>query len=356
MSFSSRLVRVIRRALIGLAIAATLVAALIVEENWRGACAWRHFVTDFQARGGKLDPAAYRHPPVPADLNFACDPTLAPFLSELTPKAEATRLEAAYGYRSWSGATGPDAVPQAQPIVIAVRRAAQERPLADFAAGHPLSLNLGHLLTLSQLLLARAQGELEADRNEDAFADAWAALRLGEGCADCRPGTLLEVMVGTAVWMKEFPILQLAKHKAAWSSARWEKINATLVSVQWSSALRDAGAQHVAAVIQLVDGNDPAFQKSEPWWAISGWQKLGLIRMCQLTDIGVADAVSSDGVVLPEGIERLKASEIQAKHSLAPWDRYLAFRGTSWSGVLEKMRVKWAEFARIEATLGNSQG
>ncbi len=59
-----------RRALIGLAALATLVAIFYLEEDWRGKRAWEICKAGLKAKGEVLDWNAYIPPPVPDDQNF----------------------------------------------------------------------------------------------------------------------------------------------------------------------------------------------------------------------------------------------------------------------------------------------
>jgi len=62
--------RNVRRALIGLAILATLVAIFYTEEDWRGQRAWENCKRELEAKGEVLDWNAYIPPPVSDDQNF----------------------------------------------------------------------------------------------------------------------------------------------------------------------------------------------------------------------------------------------------------------------------------------------
>ncbi len=66
--------RWIRRILIGLAVLATLVAALYTEEDWRGKRAWENFKREYEAKGEKFDWHAFVPPSVPNDENFFTAP------------------------------------------------------------------------------------------------------------------------------------------------------------------------------------------------------------------------------------------------------------------------------------------
>jgi hypothetical protein len=79
--WSFRSWRNFRRLLIGLAILATLVAALVTEEDWRGRHDWESYKLQLEAKGEKLDWQAFVPPPVPNDQNFFCAPIVAEALN-----------------------------------------------------------------------------------------------------------------------------------------------------------------------------------------------------------------------------------------------------------------------------------
>ena len=69
--------RLLRWGLIGLAVLATLAAALVTEEDWRGKHDWEVYKRDAEARGERLDPAGVIPPTVPDDQNFFAAPIVA---------------------------------------------------------------------------------------------------------------------------------------------------------------------------------------------------------------------------------------------------------------------------------------
>lgn len=75
--------RLLRWGLIALAILATLAAALVTEENWRGKRAWENYQRDAKARGERLDIASVIPPAVPDDQNFFCAPIVAEALEQI---------------------------------------------------------------------------------------------------------------------------------------------------------------------------------------------------------------------------------------------------------------------------------
>ncbi|EEF59610.1 hypothetical protein [Pedosphaera parvula] len=76
--------RVLRYGIIGLLWIVTLVALLVVEENWRAKRAWESYKAELEAKGEKLGIGGLIPAPVPDDQNFAQTPFLAP-LFELNP-------------------------------------------------------------------------------------------------------------------------------------------------------------------------------------------------------------------------------------------------------------------------------
>lgn len=73
------------RALVTLAVSATLVALFYAEENWRGKRAWKAYEQKLVASGVELSWRKYAPPLVPAEQNFAMTPFLAP-LFDFNPK------------------------------------------------------------------------------------------------------------------------------------------------------------------------------------------------------------------------------------------------------------------------------
>lgn len=69
-----------RRFLVTLAGFATLIAIFYAEENWRGKRAWKNYVREQEARGEKMDLAAFIPPPIPEDQNLALCPLFKPVL------------------------------------------------------------------------------------------------------------------------------------------------------------------------------------------------------------------------------------------------------------------------------------
>jgi hypothetical protein len=69
-----------RRLLVTLAGFATLIAIFYAEENWRGKRAWKNYVRAQEARGEKMDLAAFIPAPIPDDQNLSLCPLFKPVL------------------------------------------------------------------------------------------------------------------------------------------------------------------------------------------------------------------------------------------------------------------------------------
>jgi hypothetical protein len=75
----------------------TLIALLVVFENWRGRRAWRAFVAESKAAGEDLRPEAVIPPPVPAVENFAAIPLFGPLFDYTNARMGGIAGEAVWG-------------------------------------------------------------------------------------------------------------------------------------------------------------------------------------------------------------------------------------------------------------------
>lgn len=81
-----------RRLLFGFTCLFTLIALFYAVENWRGKHAWTSYVREQEARGEKMDLAAFIPPPIPDDQNLALCPLFKPVL-DFRYSNEQDRLE-----------------------------------------------------------------------------------------------------------------------------------------------------------------------------------------------------------------------------------------------------------------------
>jgi tetratricopeptide (TPR) repeat protein len=73
--------RLLRRALVGVAVLITLVALLVTEEDWRGKHDWESYRHKWEAKGEKFDAQAFAPPAVPDDQNFFTAPIVTNLLN-----------------------------------------------------------------------------------------------------------------------------------------------------------------------------------------------------------------------------------------------------------------------------------
>jgi len=86
MPFSPKLLRIVRRVLLILAILGTVVAVIIAIENWRGNRAWHQYAAEQTAKGVNLTELP-QPSSLPAESNFMKTPTLDRFLWESSGSA-----------------------------------------------------------------------------------------------------------------------------------------------------------------------------------------------------------------------------------------------------------------------------
>jgi hypothetical protein len=214
-------IRILRRLLLGLAVAATIAAAAWIEEDLRGERAWRQFESACANEGMPLDYGFYRPAPVPDSQNLFCAPILAQFSISRDPdgafaaayeREKPLPLELMKIMGHWQRAQPTDFAPvfeilknalppnpirdprvAAHLVLDSLRKIqndldalgdeAMRRPDSQIefrADGHftpPFSI----LRHFTQALTLRASAELELGRNDDAYRDVYASFRLAEG-------------------------------------------------------------------------------------------------------------------------------------------------------------------------------
>ena len=214
-----------RAVLIALASMIALLAAVWMEEDWRGQRAWERYAREWEAKGERFKLAAFLPKPVPADQNFAATPFLAPLLEYNVvhgamhwrdPEAVARIMSvsthgAISGRGNWPQAQFADLVSAqerldrpvpaeskesrpAQNILLALWKEAPvlaelyqatERPYAVFSSHMDESPTValqqfGALKNLTQVAVLRALALLEEGRSAEALADVKVTFRLAQ--------------------------------------------------------------------------------------------------------------------------------------------------------------------------------
>jgi len=224
-----RWIPILRRTLLGIAVAATVLAAAVVEENVRGEADWQRFHKERAASGMPLTLAYFVAPPIPDDQNLFRAPPIAPFFEAddgtgaawlayqkrmpipfYGPKAAGSPQLVAWS--SWQigrpvdlspvlaaipGAGSPPQNPREVAQAFLQRLSPLKADLDQLAAAaswrtgsqlpfypdSPIIRNsFAALRSFSFLLSWRASAEVALGQNEQAFADTLAALRLADGC------------------------------------------------------------------------------------------------------------------------------------------------------------------------------
>lgn len=300
MPFSPKLVRIVRRLLISLAVFATLIALVVLVENWRGDRAWKRYAAEHAARGEILDelpnPSTLR-----PEVNFFKTPVLDPWVSDekiedFLKKISAPNIHSAGDIsKGWTTGREPDfkgivealrkdqeklpvregaqsaaVTPSAQllellapmdSILIELRQAAQQRPDAQLARLTPVPRNWGKYrypnfefaLVIGTTLSLHASASLAEQHREIACDDTLAGLKLSRGFCSAPDAVLIETLVGAALLKHSLqPIWQGLQHHA-WSEDQLEKIQQEITQTDLFKSLDRALAVERAITINTLE-------------------------------------------------------------------------------------------------------
>ncbi len=293
------LLKFLRRLLLSLAAVGTLLAAFVVEENWRGDRAWAATERALRAQGEPLDLAAFATPPIPDDRNFFKAPLLDGLLSAKEPDPKIKRLRDATTLdvfshvmsrsmfdvdhperRQTNGAksaptpkTASDptgflhlaqgyllqekvittplsddpatdilaALKPVQPLLDAIRDAARERQDAWIPVTAPqnfgLTFQASLALDLGSVLSGRSRAELALGHTDDAFADAVGLLGMARATRAGAPG-LLNTLVGNALRVMGESVLKEGSRQHQWTDVQLSNIGRQLAEFQLFVQLR----------------------------------------------------------------------------------------------------------------------
>lgn len=304
---------ILRRALVGLAVAATIAAAAYVEEDWRGERAYERFVQACAAEGKPLDYAFYRLASVPDDENFFHAPVLARFFNPEDQKGKAWseyKGESQFPWEIWKGhgdwkrgkATdfiaaarllNPNSPPVAegskgaslvldrlnviQPDLDAIRDAARARPrsrIAFLTDGSFIPGSIGALRVYTNALDWRACAELELGRNDDAFGDTYAAMRFAQGAADFPSD--VHLMIACVIVYNALQPFWEGCRRNAWTGPQLEAFGRLVDTIHPVRAFPAAHAAGRAACV-----SEWLARKSSiamPRWMPTGWKKLNIVE------------------------------------------------------------------------------
>ena len=343
----------LRRIILALAAAATIVAAGYVEEDWRGERALRRFTRECADEGKPLDYDFYKPAPIPDAENMFRAPLLARFFNSVDadrPAWEAyergkpplekmsevmgnwrqgrpSDLTKAFAILGNTPQSGPDADPKAaarlildrlkeiEPDLDGLGSAARQRPQSQIPFGFSLLPSFRALRFFTRALTLRAVAEIELGRNDDAFRDVYASLRLAEG-AERFPHHISLLMANVMVSLSLQPFWEGCV-KGVWSEGQLEAFQEIFSRIHPLHELPVAFAAGRAAYEAgyVVDSR-------RQYWMPKGWWKINVVRFFQL-HAGGGDPLWFDPAqerVDLASIERADALVAELSHSYSPFD------------------------------------
>jgi hypothetical protein len=268
-----------KRALIGLAALATLIAIFYTEENWRGKRAWEQCKRELEAKGAVLDWEKYIPSPVPDDQNFFKAPKMTDwfvgrnrtndFYLRMNDKkfetmtgsvTTATNLIAttteAKAYLAWSDQFEPD---------FDLIREALKRPYArmDGDYSRPFEIPIPNFMTMRVVAQTLAQrthcflmlGQPERALHELALLNGYR--RLLENAPTGKPMTLVGAMINVAVTGVYVQTLAEGFQRQAWRDTELTALQEQLAEINLAPCFAQAFACEPAAVCRTAEIMEP---------------------------------------------------------------------------------------------------
>jgi hypothetical protein len=354
----SRLRRWLKRGAFTLAVLITLLAAVVVFENWRGHRAWQTYRAEQEAKGEVFDWRKLLPPPVPDEQNFAQTPLLAK-LTDYTydpqrgeavfadPEGKA-RLENLFAWHPLKGEgvrrkarptdwtqmqesvrnltnseipaiksllTQPAGKPADDVLFLLAQNqaeldeiaAASRRPYADFRVHYDegmLAL-LPQLEVLKKFAYAfrlRALAELEAGRPAAALEDWWTVLALSEALKT--DPVLISLLVRIAMIDISLQVVWEGLAGRDWSDAQLQAIEGRLADINVVAdaleTLRGERAFNLMAMDQMFRPEAAGFPRTpdndhpELKWMPSGWVSQTKLSVSRMYERYIFGALDPD--------------------------------------------------------------
>ena len=334
MKLSPELLSVLRRTLLGTAIAITLIALFVTEENWRGDRAWAGVERDLKARGELRSETAALSPPIPDEQNFFKTPLLNRLLYNRPDDIERKKFLVETRFREFRVLhnqlissrdfsairsllrkrgffTAPDSsspvldllltLEPLRPLLDEVRDAASSRPQAalqlEFSPSSPFasSVDLNFAIGLGVILATRADLELELGKITEAHADVVALLRLGDGlAAPSESATFMSLRAGISAYENAAPIIARGRERHLWNESQLAAIERLLGQLRPLPTVQAARRYERALFISLVDAGprwDPEnFQW--PFWFFHGLAQQNKVAYSRAIDRDLLSAIT----------------------------------------------------------------
>jgi hypothetical protein len=293
--------RIMRRALIGLAILATLIAIFYAEEDWRGKRAWENCKRDLEAKGMVLDWEKFIPPPVPDDQNFFNVPEMTTWFvkghggTAWSKSLESTNTFAtisnnivARDYLAWND--------QFEPDFDRIRKALQ-RPYArmdgDYSQPFEIPIpNFVSMRTLVQVLAQRTKCYLQLGQPDKALRELMLMhdmCRILERPPTGKPITPVEAMINVAITGLFANTIADGLQKHAWQEPQLAALQEQLKKINLSPTVAGAFKMELAGstrtfethpayklaglfkLVDLVSGGASSSKKTKAgafWWLL----------------------------------------------------------------------------------------
>jgi hypothetical protein len=310
MPFSAKLIRRLRRFLIGLACLATLLAVVWQIENFRGQRAWTRFV-ESQIKEGKPIDSLPTQKPIRSEENFFEDPAIKALLFGTPPplglkslrqlstlnvssSSDASLEEIAKELTSTVSATSTaDAISHLSPAkkiltyfadwtpeLNQLREASRKFQKSSLVYPEPLTplnlfnqiekISMDDLMTFSRVLGLHSRAGIEAGMSEEVFDDALVHLKISEGFLRS-PTTILQFLVGIAMTRQATDTVKGAVSAHLWTADQLRTIQEKLSSLD---RLMDLGtlsdclrAERNTALAITTQGDSQMMGRNLiPWW------------------------------------------------------------------------------------------
>ena len=292
-----------RRILIVLAWAATIIALLYGEENWRGRRAWNEYRKEMEARGEQFDLTAFIPKPIPDEQNFAATPffefvfarkgnehewqdgfSRADALVSSSPKKSNRAYRRLIDLVAWqmaydavrsgdtrsrqrfeSGLLDRESRAKAAPAVLeamnsnaaifAELRDSSRRPSSRYPIvydlDNPWGIRIPHLALIKgavQRLKIKACAELAAGRGDQALEDVELMLRLADSLKD--ETVVISYLVRVACFQIAIQPIWEGLAEGRWSDAQLQALQSRLQQYDFLKDLeRPLDAERAAAVL-----------------------------------------------------------------------------------------------------------
>ena len=221
----------------------TLLALLLIEENWRGKRDWNAYVRDHEARGERIDIQPLIPPRVPDGQNFATTPLLAQVFSDNDGTALSRKLKIPAGaartapsmgdyhmglhfkLEEWEAYFGGDATswlkkiePEMNEISTGAKRPYARFPL-DYSKGFAMPIpHIGVLINLARDFAFRAEVELHDGSVDAALADTQTIFRISESVKE--EPALVSQLVRMKAWDDALQVVWDGLESHRWSDAQ----------------------------------------------------------------------------------------------------------------------------------------